>query len=373
MLRSQPHPSRTTVSALVLALGLAGCGDAPTPSQAPPQTIDWVAAQPPPTAVTRARSGTVAASEQGPLSFAVSGHVAALHVGLGDRFAAGDVLAELDAEPFRLEVAQRRAERERARAELPAIRAQYERDQKLAADNIKSVRELEQSQAQLARARAEIQRAEAALATAKRRLRDATLNAPYDGRVARRPAERGAFVAAGTEVLRAVATDGLEVHVPLAETEVDALTPGSEHRVRFAALPQRTLTGRVIEIAAEAGASGAFEVRLALTDPPSALRPGMSAEVALRLQPDDGGVAQVPLSALAATPDADNRAAVFVYDPQAGALRRHTVRVRVAENQQVTVLEGLQPGEIVARRGVGFLEDGMAVRLVGRGVALRNP
>ena len=106
----------------------------------------------------------------------IPGRVAKVHVEVGDRVRAGDVLAELEDGRYRSEVALARAEVELARARHREVSAAV-----AAGEEGRSP-----SKERLAVAEAEVKRAEAVLAVAEHKLDETVIRAPIDGTVLKR-------------------------------------------------------------------------------------------------------------------------------------------------------------------------------------------
>ncbi len=56
---------------------------------------------------------------------------------------------------------------------------------------------------------------------------------------------------------------------------------------------------------------------------------------------------------------------VFVFDPGTSTVSKRKIRTGGVRENEIAVLEGLEPGEIVATAGVTFLRDGQEVTLLG--------
>lgn len=128
-------------------------------------------------AITRL-SGRVTAAERTALSFEIPGELDRLPVEVGERFAAGDVLAELDAARYRLVADQRRAERREAEAVRREKRQDYRRQASLADKGYVSETRLDAARAALDTAESRLASARAALALAERDLALTRLGAP---------------------------------------------------------------------------------------------------------------------------------------------------------------------------------------------------
>lgn len=357
---------------LVLGMTAAGCESSEPETSGATRAIDWMVVTTATAHRTLPLPARLQAADRADLAFEVSGRLERVEVGLGDRVEAGDRLASVDPEPFEQQLRQARAELAVAEAELPAAEAQYHRDQRLVAGDARTERDLDLSRAAFEKARASVARAQAAVARAERAVRDTVLTAPFDGRVAEHPREPGNLVEPGTPVVHLVSDGRLELEAVVSGEQAAALETGSRHVFRLTGLPGEYPT-RLTGKAAATRQAGGIALRFAVENPPPAAMPGMAVELDLTL-PTPQPV-RIPLSALASPSDGTgpDRATVFVYDPATGQVRRRDIRIRHPGGERVTVVSGLIGGEIIARRGVAFLEDGMAVTLLGQGPARFNP
>jgi hypothetical protein len=155
----------------------------------------------------------------------------------------------------------------------------------------------------LQRLRADILRRERDLLDEQ--VRSMTLRAPVTGVVlTSRPEERiGARLEAGDSLVILGRTDSLEIEFGVAEHDITRIHPGDEVRLRIAALPQRTFTGRV-RIIGELSTVGSderiFPVLGVVANDEGLLRPGMAAYARVLTEPASAAwrVARGPLRSL---------------------------------------------------------------------------
>jgi RND family efflux transporter MFP subunit len=230
--------------AALLALAL-GCGDrAADPSAATVRPEHPSTAQPaaaslgtngesptgrlglagkPARATERGYIGVVIARDKVDVAAKQAGEVVEILVRIGDRVKAGAPLARLDQRPIREALAVTRAELEAARADLARARLEIEetkerldRRQALAAsvarEELESARyAMRRASAARDRADAEVGHQRARLQQLERQLTDATITAPFSGTIAMRYLDPGVIVAAGTPVVRLIASEDLWV------------------------------------------------------------------------------------------------------------------------------------------------------------------
>jgi membrane fusion protein, multidrug efflux system len=97
-----------------------------------------------------------------------------------------------------------------------------------------------------------------------------------------------------------------------------------------------------------------------LTDPPAAMRLGVS--VTGRVQLETAPTIEIPASALT---EFDRRPAVWVVDPSALTVALRNVEVLRHNPATVAIANGLESGEIVVTAGAQTLHPGQKVRLLG--------
>ena len=248
-------------------------------------------------------SGFVVAERIVVISSPEGGRLAALPFEVGDRFLAGDLLAEMEAPELAAELAVARARSDRAaaavaRAEavLTEARAVEDRAERLAERGAGTRTGHEEAgfAAERARLDLDLARQDARIATLEvARLEDdlarRRLTAPFDGVVVERLATPGALVPSGMGgdpleggVLRILDPSALKVVVDVAETRIGAIKPGQAATAALDADPDRPLAMRVEAIAPEASVQkGTVAVRLAFEDgpPPGAVLTNMAAKV----------------------------------------------------------------------------------------------
>lgn len=146
-------------------------------------TLCWSLLLPISAVQSQVLSDQVAKGEPLMLTVGVSGEVAAVMVGPGDRVNKGDVLLRLNQSVFKakLQAASLLVELRKSQANL--LESDYERQQELYAEGSLSTVQLEEIEAAWLQARAMLSDALAEKVLAQRRLALTEINAPSDGEV----------------------------------------------------------------------------------------------------------------------------------------------------------------------------------------------
>ena len=309
-------------------------------------------------------SGIVRAVDRSALSFEVPGNVVVVNVDIGDNVKKGQILAELDKEPYELEVQKAEAELVTAKANVKNQQADYEREKSIFEQGAGSERRMDQAEFAFKEAEASLDFVESKLDLAKRDLRKTVLYAPYDGSIGERQVEPFVEVRRGQAVFEIDGKGEQEIVVNIPETVVHLLTIDMPVVVSFPTIAGKTTKGNVTEIGTVAGEGNAFPAKVRLLDPPSQVRSGMTAEATFELKGDDFAEGYpVPSHAITPTTEA-NRGFVFVYQPDTSTVKKAPIQWRGVKNNMVMISEGVSPGDILAVAGVSFLSDGMKVKLI---------
>lgn len=293
--------------------------------------------------------GRIAARETVDLAFEVGGLLDYLGPSGADPVRKGEVLARLDLAPLERAL-------ERARLGLTQAERDLARLTELAGRNVAPRVQLED--AETARDLAVV-----ALEDAERNLDAATLDAPFDGIVARRIAAPFSVIEPGQPILRLHDMSEVRVEIDLPERILTA--SNRLEAVRFSAvLPglDAPVPLELAEFAAEtAGTGQSYLVSLKLPQPAAAsLIPGTRITVTVTERQPEGGLV-VPASAVVFAPD--RSALVYAVEPQGDGLRLRALPVRLAsENGTALTVFGLEPGTEIVEVGGHMLRDGALVR-----------
>ncbi|MDX2098708.1 MAG: efflux RND transporter periplasmic adaptor subunit [Leptolyngbyaceae cyanobacterium bins.59] len=353
----------------------------------------------------------------------VEGQLLDLTVDVGDRVAAGQLLARLDEDVLITavlnaegELASRRSEIasaenqvsdartqvEQARLALQQARADANRLQQLFRNGAISAQQAEISQTQartaeqvlrsaqdrvriqqqaIVAAQGRVAAQQAIVAQAQERRSYATIQAPIAGAVLARSTETGNLLQPGSEILRLGDFSQVKVVVQVSELELPNIRVGQTARVRLDALPNLPLTGRVARIAPAADSTARLiPVEVTIPNPGGQLSSGLLARVSFVRRTAQRVI--VPVSALqesgkgkrggpsgggdrSAKPQRPTQSTVFVLEGQAPDFQvaPRTVRLGQQVDGKTEILSGLKPGDRFVVRSGRPLNPGDAVRL----------
>ena len=284
----------------------------------------------------------------------------------GDRVARGQLLAVLDDTDFRLA-------RDRAKAYLDVAEANraHARAEKDRADSLLKtggITDKDHLGAQVAVQVAEASHAQARseLAIAEQQLARTQVTAPLSGRIAKRHADAGTIVSAGTPIFTIVDDSVFEFRSSVASGDLGKVKVGESVIVTVDALPGFVTEGQVNRIAPQVDArSRSFEVIVRIPGRPE-LVSGLfaRAEVNVRDVPDS---LTVPPAALLRDGSDPTRAQAYVVVNDKAERRDVMVGVEVPDAVQVT--SGLEAGEVVVVDPPSALGPGTQVQVERGGKA----
>jgi multidrug efflux system membrane fusion protein len=355
--------TRHFVLIVTSAMALAGCAEAP-PTQEPIRSVKLMTVQAETLGAHTEYAGDVRARLESRLGLRVGGKLVERPVQVGQRVAAGQLLARLDAQDLALSSQAAQAQVAAARTQRDLAAADLKRFADLQKQGFVSGAEIERREATLKAAQATLQQAQAQGAVQGNQAGYSRLVADAPGVVVAVEAEVGQVVAAGTPVVR-VAYDGArDVVIAVPEDRVALIGSGQQATVRFWADGQNGsaaegVSAQVREVAASADpTTRTFQVKLAL---PSDLNVPLGATAYVKFAAKGGPavpVIKVPTTALLKV---NEGTAVWVYDPASSSVQTRTVQVLTADGNEVAIGAGLKPGDEVVAAGVHVLSPGQKV------------
>lgn len=261
----------------------------------------------------------------------------------GDAVTEGEVLARLSADDREAGVA-------RAEAAVGSAERDYDAARQLSERGVTSDAELQSRFAQLEAARAELRAAEL-------ELQNTRLRAPITGTVSRTIADLGSFVEPGGEVLEVVRNDPLVARVEVRQSEITSVRLGQEADVTFQG--GREAVGRIGFISPVATPqTRTFSVELDIPNPDSRIPAGLSAQIALSMDP----IKAHRLSPALIRLDDAGRIGVFAVDDDGETLRFVPVDIVQARAEAIWVT-GLPPEARLVTISQGALSDGQKARV----------
>lgn len=293
--------------------------------------------------------GRVKAAQDARLAFRVSGTVARVHVDEGDYVRKGQLLAELDATDYRVQLDATEAEYQSVKSEADRVEALYKENGITAVAYDKARYGMKQITAKREHHRNQ-------LAYTK-------LYAPFNGYVQQRLFEGGETVAAGMPVVSLLCTEHPEVEISIPASAYIRRDQFSTYDCVFDVYPEHAYSLELINIMPRANANQLYTVRFRLADTKADMpTPGMATWVTIRGGGNADGRMWVPGTAVA---EEKGDSYIFLYEPKSGAVRKTPVAVERLQTDGRAVVSGeLKSGMLVVASGVHRLADGDKVTVL---------
>lgn len=334
-------------------------------------------------------TATLEADREAQVVAKTSGVLLKLMVEEGAHVRAGQVLAQLDPERTRLQVAQ-------AEANLKRLQNDYNRSQDMYTKKLVSNEAYDKIKFDLETQKAAFDLAQLELSYTK-------ITAPIDGVLSQRMVKEGNLIQLNQALFRIDDFDPLLAVLNVPERELTTLKPGQSVKMEVDALPGKKFEGKVQRIAPVVDAkTGTFRVTCEFRDQSETLKSGMFGRVDV-VYAERADALAIPREALI---EEDGDTAVFVIEadttpkkdepkgadgkvvqvadkkgddkpakdakdgkadePKAPALvvHRRTVKIGYASGELVEIREGLKDGDRVVTVGRAALREGTKVQVL---------
>lgn len=334
------------IAAVVLASG--GALGAAVPVSLSPATL----VSPVRAGAVLVASGYVVAQRKAAVASKGTGRLVYLGVVEGDRVRTGQVIARIEDADVRAQLASAQANLDLSRAELRDAERTLARERLLLDSNYTSQAAYDAAEARHERIKAGIAVAQAAVQSAQVALENTVIRAPFTGTVLTKNADVGEVVAplAGSAFSKsAVVTiadlQSLQVEADVAESNLEAISPGQPCEIVLDAYPDVRYPGVVAKVVPTADrAKATVQVKVAFRSYDSRVLPEMSAKVHFLPRPSRVAVDTQPVLVVPGTAVAERNGRSVVYIVERGRAVEVPVMVGRHVGSSVVIREGLRPG-----------------------------
>ena len=303
-------------------------------------------------------NGNLAAWQEAVIGAEANGlKITEVRVNVGDRVQRGDVLAVLQADSVRAELAQAEGLLAEAAASAQEAKVQAERARSLQQQGFFSNAQLSQALAAEASAMARVQSARALVQLQNVRLSQAQVRAPDAGVISARQATVGSVVGAGTELFRLIRQGRMEWRAEVTAAEIGRIQVGAPVQIKAASGQMLQGKVRMVAPSVDVQTRNAI-VYVDLTAATGSARAGMYAQGQIAL-----GQSQALTVPQAAVVVRDGFSYVYTVgaDQKVSQLKVQTGR---QSDGRVEVSSGLKADARVVASGGAFLNHGDTVRVV---------
>lgn len=312
--------------------------------------------------IVTARDGAVASR--------IAGNVESIHVLAGTQVDQGELLVNLDTELLNIRLTQAQAQMAEATASLETARLRIDRTsivfarfEALLGSAAFSQGRFDEAEADLLEARSQLTEAtarqksvEVQVAEAQYQLERSKIIAPFSGVVIEVRTIPGAYIQAGTPVVRLLDVDSFEVEASVPARFIASLSPGQQMQASLETGDVITLELRAI-LPIENTSTRTRSVRFAASGLGEIANTAVGQSVTVQIPIGAAReVLSVPKDALV---QARGGWTVFVADE--GKAQPRPVEIGVALGNQYEVLNGLAPGDQVVVRGNERLRPGQDI------------
>ena len=310
-------------------------------------------------------NGSLAAWQEAIIGAEANGlKIAEVRVNVGDRVKQGDVIAVLQSDTLKAELAQAEATLAEAVASAQEARAQTERAKSLQQQGFFSNAQLSQTLATDAIAQARVQSARAAVQLQTVRLSQTQVKSPDAGVISTRLATVGSVVNAGSELFRLIRQGRLEWRAEVTASDIGRIKVGST--VKITAASGQVLQGKVRMVAPSVDAQTRNAlVYVDLPDQVGSARAGMYAKGEILL--GQSQAMTVPQTAVVVR---DGFSYVYIVGTDNKVTQVKVQTGRLSSDRQ-EILSGLKTDEQVVVSGGAFLNSGDTVRVVNQAPAAK--
>jgi RND family efflux transporter MFP subunit len=294
-------------------------------------------------------SGKLYTSKESKLSFKIPGIIAKIYADEGQSVKKGALLAALDLIEMKAKVKQAQSAQQKAQRDL-------ERAQRLYADSVVTLEQLQNTKTAL-----EIASSNAKVAEFN--LQYSTIYAPESGKILKRFAEDGEVIGAGNPVfLYGSSKEGWVLRAGVTDQQIIQLQVGDQAKITFDPYPDMSFSAKVSEIEAVANPyTGTFEVELKLDHVDANLYSGFVGKVIII-----PGVKQkfsiVPIESLI---EGDvNEGYVYGVDRSSNMTTKYKVKIGKIAGNQMLVYSGLENVTEVVTYGAPYLTSNSQINIV---------
>ena len=309
----------------------------------PPTPVVLAQAQSATITLTAESVGDVVARDAVTVSPKVTGRVTEVLFSDGERVETNQILVRLDP-------AEAMAAVEAAEARASELRQGLDRAEELAESGAGPQATADDRQQQ-------VEGAESQVASARERLEDYNIRAPFAGRLGLRNISVGALVQPGAEIATLDTIDPIEVRFAVPERFLGQIKPDAPVAVATPAFPGEQFTGEVLAIGNRVDpALRTVNIEAEVPNPDGRLLPGMLMNVTVDLGTREDAVVVPPLAVRL------QGANHFVFTIENNKAKRIDVEVGQRDPDKVEIVKGLEVGTAVVVQAPQDLNSGQAIQ-----------
>ena len=292
-----------------------------------------------------ANTATLEAEQEATVVARVRGIVREIYVEEGDQVKAGQVIAKIEDDQYRIEAA-------RAKATLDRLQNDFQRNKELYEKNLIAAEAYQNSQY-------EFESQKAAYELAQLNLEHTSIKSPISGVISERYVKVGNMIGTDQQVYRVTDFRPLQAILHIPEHEISKIRKDQRTELRVDALPNQTFLGHVERISPVVDSeTGTFKVTIFVDETKDMLRPGMFGRVKIVYDTREN-TRMIPKSAVMSQDLAQS-----VYVIKDSLAFKKQIRTGYVNGMNIEVIDGLEDGEMVVTIGQGSLQDSSKVNVI---------
>lgn len=290
-------------------------------------------------------TATLEAVEEANIVSKVRGIIQEINVEEGDEVRAGQVIAKIEDDQYRIEA-------ERAKATLDRMYNDFQRNKELFDKQLISAEVYENS-------RFEYEAQKSAYELAQLNYQHTSIKSPITGVISERMVKKGNMIGIDQQVFRVTDFDPIQAILYVPEHERSKIRKGQRAELLADAIPGTLFTGKVERISPTIDpTTGTFKVTIYMDQNQDFLRPGMFGRVKIVYDTREN-TKMIPKAAIISE---DETQSVFVIKDSLAF--RKNIRTGYINGTNIEVIDGLEDGEMVVTTGQGSLTDSTKVNIV---------
>jgi RND family efflux transporter MFP subunit len=291
------------------------------------------------------------------LATEVSGRVIEVLADIGDEVNKGQVLAKINPEKYRLQLAQSKAEMARLSALLINQELDLKRAEELFKDSLVSAEMIDRSRAEYSALKEQINAAEAQLSNSNRLIEETEIKAPIKSKVSAKNIDVGDFVQTGIIVYELVDTNNLRVALSFPEYLNLKLKKGLDVYLTTPTSIDQLIETTIKDIKPDVNSNSRSITAIVDFENPGSWVPGASTQATITLSTIKNALVLPQLSVV--------RRSIgnVVFLVNENRVVQRSVSTGLQKNGLVQIISGLKKGDIVALDGAGFLTNGSEISI----------
>jgi RND family efflux transporter MFP subunit len=292
-----------------------------------------------------ANTATLEAEREATIVARVRGIVREIYVEEGDQVKAGQVIAKIEDDQYRIEAT-------RAKATLDRLQNDFNRNKELYEKNLIAAEAYQNSQY-------EYESQKAAYELAQLNFEHTSIKSPISGVISQRFVKVGNMIGTDQQVYRVTDFSPLQAILHIPEHEMAKIRKDQKAELRVDALPNQTFSGHVERISPVVDSeTGTFKATVYVEETKDMLRPGMFGRVKI-VYDTRQNTQMIPKSAVMSQDLAQS-----VYVIKDSLAFKKQIRTGYTNGVNIEVVDGLEDGEMVVTIGQGSLQDSSQVNVI---------